>query len=242
MKEKISIYICDDEPSFLEIIEKELANTMREYGREYKSKAFPDAKELIKELEQNAADAVLLDIDMPEMTGFDAAERLQAVNPKIKIIFITGHEDKVFQSYEYHPFWFVRKSCLSDMQKVIKSLLECIDTEYSEENGTAELITENKLCKLKTNEVMYITAYKHYIRIVSESGESEQLRCRISDAEEQLNKAHFIRVQNGIIVNARFVKKLTSKTVLLTNGEEFNVSRDRSENVRSAYQRYVRSV
>ena len=59
-------------------------------------------------------DIVFLDIDMPEMNGFDIAKILNNIRPDITIIFVSSFDNFVFESFEYHPFRFVRKSNLKE--------------------------------------------------------------------------------------------------------------------------------
>lgn len=57
-------------------------------------------------------DLVFIDWEMPEVDGFDLAQRLYMENSEIKLAFVSNHENMVFEAYEYTPFWFVRKRCI----------------------------------------------------------------------------------------------------------------------------------
>ena len=66
---------------------------------------------------------------MPELDGFEVAEKLQSSKKNALIIFITSHEDKVYQSWKYQPFWFVRKSHMEDLNVVFPLL--CINLKIN---------------------------------------------------------------------------------------------------------------
>ena len=51
--------------------------------------------DLLHEYEKSSSDAVFLDIDIPDMNGFQIAEALQKNNSNAIIVFITSYEDKV---------------------------------------------------------------------------------------------------------------------------------------------------
>ena len=54
-----------------------------------------NGKELLKKLEENAeVDLVLMDINMPEMDGITATEKLKARNPQIKVLMSTIFDDE----------------------------------------------------------------------------------------------------------------------------------------------------
>ena len=54
------------------------------------------ALEAIQKAEDLQPDLILLDIDLPDMGGIEAAQRIRQLVPKTKIIFLTGHSDPEF--------------------------------------------------------------------------------------------------------------------------------------------------
>lgn len=242
MQNKINIYLCDDNIDSINMIESKLKNILISNKRSYEVTTFSDGRELIELFGRCTADVVFLDIDMPSMTGFEAAAELQKIKADVNIVFITAHEDKVFQSYEFHPFWFVRKSHLEDLHIVLSGLLAKIDSDLENEQHTVKLITENNTIEIDINEVIYIQSYRHYIIIENSDGTEIQARCKISDAERQLSSFRFVRIQNSVLINCRFILKLTRRTVVLQNKEEFNISRDKLDYVKNEYQKFIRSI
>ena len=240
MKDKIEIYICDDNQNFIEEISQRTQALVGK-NRTLIMKTFNDGRELIAQWNEKFADVVFLDIDMPSITGFEVAEELQKSKRDAIIIFITSHEDKVYQSWDFQPFWFVRKSHLNDLDKVFPRLLLKIDSENEKEKHIFNLVAETKVVDLDINSVKYIQALKHYVLIKYINGEQIKVRCKISDAEQQLQQLYFIRIQTSALVNIRFIAKITSRDVILTDGESLHVNRERLESVRDEFQKFIRS-
>ena len=239
MKNKIITYLCDDNKSFVDDIAKRI-KTILSNDREVEIVKFIDGKSLILQWNKQFADVVFLDIDMPELDGFEVAEKLQSSKKNALIIFITSHEDKVYQSWKYQPFWFVRKSHMEDLNVVFPRLLAKIDAEYEKENNFFNLYGENSVVELDINSLMYIESYRHNI-IIHYKNNNQEVRCKISNAEEQLLGKNIIRVQKGFLVNCRFISKITSRDVILTNGYSIHLSRDRLSFVKDEFQRFLRS-
>ena len=239
MKNKIITYLCDDNKSFVDDIAKRI-KTILSNDREVEIVKFIDGKSLILQWNKQFADVVFLDIDMPELDGFEVAEKLQSSKKNALIIFITSHEDKVYQSWKYQPFWFVRKSHMEDLNVVFPRLLAKIDAEYEKENNFFNLYGENSVVELDINSLMYIESYRHNI-IIHYKNNNQEVRCKISNAEEQLLGKNIIRVQKGFLVNCRFISKITSREVILTNGRKIHLSRDRISSVKDEFQRFLRS-
>ena len=79
----MKISVCDDEPKILDDIERIIC---REYPDSVVRK-FLSGEELLKET--GDTDVLLLDIDMPGLSGMDVAERLADMDAKILIVFVT---------------------------------------------------------------------------------------------------------------------------------------------------------
>jgi DNA-binding NarL/FixJ family response regulator len=55
-----------------------------------------DGRSLLAASEQLQPDIVLLDISMPQLNGFDAAQQLRRSLPRVRIIFVTMHVDPAY--------------------------------------------------------------------------------------------------------------------------------------------------
>jgi DNA-binding NtrC family response regulator len=79
------VLLVDDETDFLEI----MAERMK--AREIDVTTAASAKEALALVEKEGYDAVILDLQMPEMNGLEALKALKSKNPDIQVILLTGH-------------------------------------------------------------------------------------------------------------------------------------------------------
>ena len=84
-KPNINIAVVDDE----EPIRRALLRLMRSVG--IQAQAFATGAEFLNSLEDAQPDCVILDLHMPQTTGFDVQARLQRDWPQIAVIVVTGH-------------------------------------------------------------------------------------------------------------------------------------------------------
>ena len=74
--------------------------------------AFSDSTELLKWIERGSSadvDVAFLDIEMGAVSGIRIAKRLQAVNPKINIVFVTGFLEYATDAFELRASGYVSK-------------------------------------------------------------------------------------------------------------------------------------
>jgi two-component system, chemotaxis family, chemotaxis protein CheY len=77
--------------------------------------------EAVTSFNQFHPDVVLMDIEMKDMDGFAAAEKIHADDPAAKIIFVTNHNTPAFRAKAeaLHASGFVAKENLSDLIPLI---------------------------------------------------------------------------------------------------------------------------
>lgn len=92
IKTKSIIYIVDDDKSIL----KALKRLMMSEGLE--AETFASAKDFLRCEYENKPGILILDVKMPDMTGFELQEHLACSGSKIPIIFITAFDNTEMQN------------------------------------------------------------------------------------------------------------------------------------------------
>jgi len=101
-----TIFVVDDSDTNLAMAEQAL-------DEQYRVMTMPSAAKMFTLLSKITPDLILLDIEMPEMNGFDALEKLKnsSVWADIPVMFLTGHNDAVMEAkgFEMGAVDFVKK-------------------------------------------------------------------------------------------------------------------------------------
>ena len=128
-----SVLIFDDEIEICESIKMIL-----EY-EDYKVDYFTDAKEGLRNLDFNEYSVLLLDIQMPSMTGFEVLNELKTKQSNLNVIMISAHSslENAVKATKLGAFDFIEKPI--DREKLLISVRNASER--------TNLISENKILK-----------------------------------------------------------------------------------------------
>jgi DNA-binding LytR/AlgR family response regulator len=241
------VLIVDDEPLAQTALAKILAARKDVDGFDFAS----DATEALEKLGKNSYDLLLLDINLPEISGLELVDRLkERSQPLPSIIFVTAHNKHAITAFEKHPVDYVLKPFLEER---IQEALN-IAARRTEGERAAQLISalpnletflrkpqkiairaKGRILFLDPAEVPVVRADGNYVLLQQSSG-SYLARESLSTLEEKLRPYGFIRIHRSVLVNASFVEEvqpcITGEYLLrLRGGTEYTVSRTYKKNL-----------
>uniref|UniRef100_UPI003216F08B response regulator transcription factor n=1 Tax=uncultured Draconibacterium sp. TaxID=1573823 RepID=UPI003216F08B len=120
---KINVFIVDDHSLFREGLRFLLSN-LDFVNEVYEAE---DGKQFIDELRDRHVDVALLDIEMPEMNGMEAARRALEISPKLKIIALSMYSDENYYSSMIEAGasgFLLKNSNFSEVKKAIVDTCE----------------------------------------------------------------------------------------------------------------------
>lgn len=227
--------LCDDDSIFLQQLSAQLTSIMEEFGQPITITSCTTQETLWDALQKKSCDALFLDIDMPDATGFQIAQKLLESDASLRLIFVSSHSELVFDAFHYTPFWFIPKQDTTMLRKVIARLLELLQKEFY-------LFTcDSKEKRLLIREIVYFEADKHYIKLHHSSGEMWRYKASIRHIEAQLQAMYFVRCHAGYVVNCRYIEQINKYDLLLYTGQTIPVSRQRRQATQLAKLLYFRS-
>lgn len=233
----MKIAVCDDECKILEeitaFIEKEFpGNKVQTFsdGQVFLSsvRAAPDAE----------PDLVLLDIDMPGMTGMELAAELTSEKVRTLIVFVTAHDELVYDSFKYHPFAFVRKKFL---QEELRNVLQDCQKEIDGRTSKKRFVFQNgsKMVNLAQSEILYFEGQANYLAIHTVDGDY-RMRSTMSAVEKELGDSGFLRIHKGFLVNLEHVRILKTEGLELDSGGLLPIGKSYSEAAKKSILRFMR--
>lgn len=231
------IFICDDDPVFAGLLESKVEACLDSRDKKYEIQIYTDGKELLAKLEEQTPQMVFLDIDMPEISGMDLADRIFRSGIPTNMIFVTNRDDLVFQAIHFQPFRFIRKAKLEEeLEEAVHQLVVKLDREEK----VLEIQTKDGKDVLSLKDVYYIESCRHYLLVYHKEGCSET-RGKISGFEKWMADYGFIRVHRSYLVNVRYIRNIRPTGVEMDQGEMLPISRDKIQEIKKQHMVYLRS-
>lgn len=231
--------IVEDNKQMGEMIRDALIRTFEQKQAPVAFDVFSEGSAFLSMFEQHYHyDFIFLDIEMPKLDGFEVCRRVRARKPDALVVFISSREELVFQSFEVQPFRFIRKSHL---QESLNSLTDALLAEISHRQSRLIQVTEpvsGDIYSFDVNQILYIEAQRKLCRIVCQDHDT-LVHCKFMELQELLKEEAFLQIHRSFLVNCKYIFHIGKTNVILTNREEVPLSRNRADEIRSAYLAYL---
>lgn len=203
---------------------------------------FNNAKQALEYLLNHPVDLVFLDIEMPEMGGFELLGRLEHLH--FDVIFVTAYDQYAIKAFNYSAISYLLKPVdEEDLDKAISRWKEKKERVLT----MSQLALMNDMLKnnfklksriaLPTLDGLEFIDIADVIRCESESNytrihcqqNTKHLVCRtLKDVEQVLTENGFIRVHHSHLINPQYIRKFVRNDgayLLMTDGSTVPISR-----------------
>lgn len=227
------LILCDDDNVFLDKLETRIRGLCQKHGIAVGMERYDSSKKMLEGLKDlDTVPVFLIDIDMPEVNGFEVASFLKKWNWECCIGFVSNKDELVFQAFAYHPFFFIRKTHLDE--ELEPQLLE-LQKKMGAKVPKIELQTGRQTVEVALDTIWFVESEKNYLlfyREKDERSDAVRARMKIAEAEKELEPHGFVRTHKGYLVNMNYVYRLRENEILLLNGKHVPVSRSYLNQVR----------
>ena len=197
-----TVFVVDDDAA----VRQGLRFMLRAAG--YSVEAFPSARSFLEGYDPRRGGCLLLDVQMPELSGFELQQRLNVRGWRIPVIFITGHGTvpQAIAAVKAGAFDFIEKPLREDtLFDAIERALHWNDRAYEERLERASLLAR----------AASLTPREHEVFELIVAGEPNKVIARhlgISFRTVELHRAHIVEklqarslsdlIRMGIILNS----------------------------------------
>lgn len=209
-----------------------------------------DGAEAVAAITRLEPDLLLLDVQMPELDGFEVLRRLDPARLPA-VIFVTAYDRFAVKAFEVHaldylvkPFDDVRfHEAMSRAKELVRGpgvaelgrrLLDLLDDRAGPRGRFLDRIVvkaAGHIRFVRTADLDWIEAADYCVRLHA-GGQVHVIRESMNTLEDRLDPAHFFRAHRGAIIHLDRIKELQpwgkgDHVVVLTSGARIKLSRSR---------------
>ena len=200
--------------------------------------------ETAEAIRRYAPDVVFLDIEMPELDGFEVVTGLDGARPPV-IVFVTAYDRHAIRAFEAEALDYVLKPV--DAARLRRSVervrahlekgdvAEKLATILSSVRGEREVLDriavrgKGHVSFVRTADVTFIESAGNYARVHTATG-SHLIRETMAALEAKLDRKRFVRIHRSTIVNVDAIRELRpwfggDYLVVTNDGTELTLSR-----------------
>lgn len=213
-----------------------------------------DGREALLTIEKERPDLIFLDVQMPEMDGFEVLENL---DPEAlpTVVFTTAYDQYALKAFEVHASDYLLKpfdrerlgEALArvreeiehrrgdDVRQQLVDLLEDVRSRRPKFSERLVIKSAGKVVFLKVADIDWIDAAGNYVRLHA-AGDSHMLRETMGGIESRLDPSRFLRIHRSTIVNIERIQELQQQfhgdyLVVLEGGQRLTLSRGYREKI-----------
>lgn len=225
----MKVLIVDDEP-----LARQTVRMLVESDRELTVTGECSGIDAVEKIERDKPDILFLDIQMPEVDGFDVLERT-GVDRVPAVIFVTAYDEYALRAFTVHALDYLLKPF--DDRRFYAALSRAkaqVKARTTPAHARRFCVrTREKVLFVKADDIEWIEAADYYSSFHI-GGKSYLLRQTMAELERQLDPAKFVRVHRSAIVNLERVQELHplfrgDGVLVLQDGTRLRLSRARRE-------------
>ena len=213
-----------------------------------------DGAEALSTIEKERPDLVFLDVQMPELDGFEVLDRLGRERLPA-VIFVTAYDQYALRAFEVHAVDYLLKpfdrerftaalARVREQQRLdeVREKLQALLDERAKYPDRLEVKTSGRVVILKVGEIDWIDAAGNYVKIHT-GGDSLLLRETMGRMEQRLDPELFMRIHRSTIVNVERIRELQQQfhgdyVVVLAGGQRLTLSRSYRDKMQQLLQRF----
>lgn len=233
----LRIAVCDDEISMAEGNKAILETTLKELGVAAEITTYTDSTNLLYDISEDNFhyDLLLSDIEMPEISGMELAEKIKPFLPEIRIIFITSHIEYAIDAFELSIFRYVPKADIEKrLSAAIKDAVSLINLE-ADKSYTIQ--AKGRFEKIPLKDILFIERDGKNAAINTSDGVSK-VRKSLQAVFDEIASEEFIFIDRGYIVNLIHIMQIKNSTAVLKDGTVLPISRSHLQTVKEQINSY----
>jgi DNA-binding LytR/AlgR family response regulator len=186
-------------------------------------------------------DLLLLDIEMPALSGIDTARELQKSSPDTQIVIVTRFKQYALQGYSIRPSNYLLKPVQTEKLRIEIDRARKIAGDNIGE--TLPIKAKDTMAFVPLKDILYIECFDHTLHVHT-AATTYKYKHRLGELNEFLADKGFCCIHKSILINFRHVERIdrTNRTAVMVTGKALPISVLRIVDVLETYAYFQQST
>ena len=242
---EIRSIIVDDNPFNIEV----LSDLISESFPQIKILGTADnGKEALELIDKETPNLVFLDVEMPDMNGFEVLASLGEIS--FQTIFVTAHSHYAIQAIRFNALdYLVKPIDPKELELAIERFQNKVNDDQIDriQNALENLRKDNSIdqvlylptqeggMKMVLKDIILIEGDRNYSTFILDGNKTKISSKTLGHFEEILHSQNFHRCHRSFIVNRNHISKMTRESFVMSNNREIPISRRRKKEAKEWY-------
>ncbi len=178
---------------------------------------YESAEEALEFMNTHKVDLLLLDIEMPGLSGLELLEKLPYIP---QVIFITSNTDYAYDAFEYDVTDFIKKPVaqprlLKAIEKAIRNEERINEAAISSASKEIYIKTEGRFVRIPYEDILYFENVGDYVKVWTENHGNHIIYGALKSIDSRLNNPRLLKVHRSYIINLDKIKDIEDNTIVI---------------------------
>ena len=233
----IRTLIVEDEPAEAQRLTEYVRRYGDARGEMFQITWLKSAMEMLSD--KSPYDLVLLDIDLPGISGMEAAQLLRVYDETTPIIFVTNLAKYAVKGYEVGATGFIIKpvnwgNLSMNLDRALRAIRQNV-------GRTVMVPTDDGMRGVPFSQLVFVEVTGHRLTYHLEDGTALEARGSLGQLEDELSGAPVIRISKSCVANMDKIVLVRAQGMQMSTGVTLPISRTRKREVMDAVTDYLGS-
>jgi two-component system, LytTR family, response regulator len=220
MSNPLSFILADDDPLYRELTVQQLSHLPNMNCLAVCENAFST----LEQLKKHSPDLLILDVEMPGLTGIQLAKSLTVLP---FIVFISSHPSYAVDAFDVDAIDYLVKPAATERliraiekTRALKAMKEETPAKEAfqlKDDDSFFVKDKNMFIRIPYSDVLYVESLGDFVTIFQQNGSKQIALVSMKNLEQQLPASQFTRISRTHMVNKQKITAIDSETIFLNN-------------------------